>query len=160
MLDDYYPLFEWFEATTIGTVVRESIWLFPVIECVHLLGLALMGGALILIDLRLLGLGLRSQATPALARQAFPWFAAGWAAMIATGIPMFLSEAIKCFYSPPFWYKMVFLVAATLYTLTWRRGVTLAGDGAHGAVVRGLTAVASQGLWFAVGFSGRWIAFY
>ena len=42
-MDDLYALFEWFEATTIGTVVRESLWLFPVIECFHLLALALMG---------------------------------------------------------------------------------------------------------------------
>ena len=154
---DLYPLFEWFEATTIGTVVRESIWLFPVIECFHLLALALMGGALILVDLRLLGLGLRSQPTPVLARQAFPWFAAGWAVMIATGIPMLLSEPIKCYYSPPFWYKMGFLVIATVFTFTWRRKVT---GNESGAVTRGITALASQGLWFAVAFAGRWIAFY
>ncbi len=158
MLDDYYPLFEWFEATSLGTVVRESIWLFPVIECVHLLGLALMGGALILVDLRLLGWGLKSQATADVARQARPWLVLGWTTMILTGIPMFLSEAIKCFYSPPFWWKMVFLVLATIYTFTWRRRV--AGAAERTGALRVLTAVFSQGLWFAVGFSGRWIAFY
>ena len=47
-MDDLYALFEWFEATTIGTVVRESLWLFPVIECFHLLALALMGVLLLI----------------------------------------------------------------------------------------------------------------
>ena len=103
-MDDLYALFEWFEATTIGTVVRESLWLFPVIECFHLLALALMGGALIVVDLRLVGLGLRSQATADLARQARPWLLWGWVVLILTGVPMMLSESIKCFYSPPFWY--------------------------------------------------------
>ena len=40
---DLFPLFQWFEDTAIGTAVRESLWLFPVIEAVHLLALALMG---------------------------------------------------------------------------------------------------------------------
>lgn len=155
---DLYPLFEWFEATTIGTIVRESIWLFPVIECFHLLGLALMGGAVIAVDLRLLGLGLRAQPIADLARQARPWLLAGWATMIATGIPMFLSESIKCLYSPPFWYKMAFLIAATLYTFTWRKRVAANRDA--GAAVRGATALVSLGLWLGVGFAGRWIAFY
>jgi hypothetical protein len=157
-MEDWYLLFEWFEATTIGTVVRESLWLFPVIQCVHLLALALMGGAVIVVDLRLLGLGLRGQSMAELARQAQPWLVAGWAGMLSTGIPMFLSEAIKCFYSPPFWYKMSFLVIATIFTFSWRRRVT--GSDAAGPVARGLTALASLGLWFGVGFSGRWIAFY
>lgn len=157
---DLYTLFEWFEATTIGTVVRESIWLFPFIQCFHLLGLALLGGAVIAVDLRLLGLGLRSQPTAELARLARPWLLAGWWTMIATGIPMFLSESIKCFYSPPFWYKIGFLVVATIYTFTWRRRVAAAEEGRMGGIARGATALASLGLWFAVGFAGRWIAFY
>ena len=160
MPEDYYPLFEWFEATAVGTAVRESLWLFPVIECVHLLALSLLGGAVLLVDLRLLGLGLRSQPTAVLAGHARPWLLAGWGMMIATGVPMFLSEAIKCFYSPPFWYKMSFLVLATLYTFTWRRRVAARPDDETGALARGLTAVVSMGLWLAVGFAGRWIAFY
>ena len=41
-------LFDWLEQTTIGTVIRESTWLFPVVESVHLLGLALLGGAVVM----------------------------------------------------------------------------------------------------------------
>ena len=55
------PFFEWCEATTIGTLVRESLWLFPIIEAVHLLGLCLLFGALLIVDLRLLGVGLKDQ---------------------------------------------------------------------------------------------------
>ena len=80
--------------------------------------------------------------------------------MIATGIPMFLSEAIKCYYSPPFWYKMAFLVIATAYTFTVRRRVAGMDENRLGPVWGRLTALASLGLWFCVGFSGRWIAFY
>lgn len=157
---DLFPLFQWFEDTAIGTAVRESLWLFPVIEAVHLLALALMGGTVLLVDLRMLGFGLRSQPASSLARSAHPWLVGSLLTMIATGIPMFLSEAIKCYYSPPFWYKMAFLVIATAYTFTVRRRVAGMDENRLGPVWGRLTALASLGLWFCVGFSGRWIAFY
>ena len=151
------PLFQWFEATAIGTVVRESLWMFPVIQCVHLLALAMLGGALLVVDLRLLGLGLSAQPVAELARKVHPWLVGSLAAMIATGIPMFLSEALKCYYSPPFWYKMGLLAVAAIFAFTVRRRVL--ADGSRSARSR-LTAVVSLTLWFGVGFSGRWIAFY
>lgn len=157
---DLYPLFVWFEATAIGTAVRESLWLFPVIECIHLLGLALLGGTVLLLDLRLLGLGLRSQPTAGLAGKVQPWLVGALMTMISTGVPLFLSESIKCFYSPPFWYKMGFLVLATTFTFTARRKVAAAEPGRVRPVFTRLTAAVSLGLWFGVGFSGRWIAFY
>ena len=157
---DLQPLFQWFEATTIGTVVRQSLWLFPVIECVHLLALGLLGGTVLAVDLRLLGLGLREQPAAELTRQLNPWMAAALATMFATGIPMFLSEAIKCYYSPPFWYKMGSLVVASSFAFTVRRKVACAEPGRVPLFLVRLTAVVSLALWFAVGFSGRWIAFY
>jgi hypothetical protein len=79
---------------------------------------------------------------------------------IATGILMFLSEAIKCYFSPPFWYKMILLVLATLFAFTIRRRVALAESGRIATGWVKLTALVSMALWFGVGFSGRWIAFY
>lgn len=157
---DLLRLFEWCETTAIGVAVRDSLWLFPVIEAVHLLALSLLGGTILLVDLRLLGFGLRNQPTAQLARAAQPWLIGALAAMVATGVPMFLSEPIKCYYSPPFWYKMSFLAVAMLYTFTVRRRVATADPAKVGPLWGKLAAVASLGLWFCVGFSGRWIAFY
>lgn len=157
---DLLPVFEWLEATAIGVVIRDSLWLFPVIEAVHLLALALIGGTILIVDLRLLGFGIRSQSSATLAKSLHPWLVGGLITMIATGVPMFLSEAIKCYYSPPFWYKMSFLVVALLYTFTVRKRVAAADSMALGPVWGRLAALASLGLWFCVGFAGRWIAFY
>lgn len=154
---DLLPLFQWFEATKIGTVVRESLWLFPVIQCGHLLALAMLGGSVLVVDLRLLGLGLREQSVEVLAQRIHPWLVGSLVAIIATGILMFLSEALKCFYSPPFWYKMALLVMATLFAFTVRRRVLAASTG---QMRQRLTAAVSMALWLGVGFSGRWIAFY
>ena len=157
---DLLPVFEWLEDTAIGVVIRDSLWLFPVIEAVHLLALALIGGTILIVDLRLLGFGIRSQSSATLAKSLHPWLVGGLITMVATGVPMFLSEAIKCYYSPPFWYKMSFFAVALVYTFTVRKRIAASNAEALGPVWGRLSALVSLGLWFCVGFAGRWIAFY
>ena len=152
--------FEWCEATTLGLAIRDSLWLFPVIESVHLLALALLGGAVLVLDLRMLNLGLRRQAVARIARGAQPWLIGSLITMLVTGVLLFLSESIKCYYSPPFWCKMGFLATAILFTFTVRRKISTADEQRVGPVWGKLVALVSLGLWFGVGFSGRWIAFY
>jgi hypothetical protein len=154
-----YPFFEWCEATTIGNAIRTSLWAFAVIESVHLLGLAAIGGAVLIVDLRMLGIGLRRQAVADLARSAFPWMVGSLAVMLVTGVALFLSEAIKCYYSPAFWVKMWSLAFAMLFTFTVRRRVALAGEGRVRPVWYKVVALVSLSLWFGVGAGGRWIGF-
>jgi hypothetical protein len=151
------PLFQWFESTPIATVVRESLWLFPVIQCIHLLALALLGGSVLVVDLRLLGVGLTAQPLSEVAQKVHSWLLGSLCAIAVSGLLMFLSESLKCYYSPPFWYKMALLLCATAFALTFRRRVV--SGGGRPWVCR-LTAMVSLALWFGVGFSGRWIAFY
>ncbi len=63
----HYPLFRWFDATWIGSSIRASTYAFPIIECVHLLGMVLLLGTIVVIDLLLLGLGMRRQPVSRLA---------------------------------------------------------------------------------------------
>jgi hypothetical protein len=154
-----YPFFEWCEATTIGNAIRTSPWAFAVIESVHLLGLAAIGGAVLIVDLRMLGIGLRRQPVAELARNAFPWLVGSLAVMLVTGVALFLSEAIKCYYSPPFWVKMWSLALAMLFTFTVRRRVTLADEGRVRPIWYRVVALISLSLWFGVGAGGRWIGF-
>jgi hypothetical protein len=153
------PFFEWCENTAIGGVIRNSLWLFPVIESVHLLALALIGGAILVVDLRLLGLGLRRQPVSDLARDVQPWLAGGLVVMIGSGILLFLSEAIKCYYNAAFWTKMTFLLPALVFTWTVRRKVAAADETRVKPIWRKLVATASLGMWTVVGAAGRWIGF-
>lgn len=152
--------FEWCEATALGHAIRDSLWLFPAIQSVHLISLALLGGSVLLVDLRLLGFGLRHQPVAQLARDIEPWLIASLVTIVVTGIALFTSEALRCYYSEPFWWKMEFLAAAIPFTFTIRRKVTLADENRVGPIWGRLTAVVSLTLWFGVGLSGRWIAFY
>ncbi|MBM3782465.1 MAG: hypothetical protein FJW29_12490 [Acidobacteria bacterium] len=151
--------FEWCEATVLGETIRTSLWLFPAIECVHLLGLVMLGGSVLMVDLRLLGVGLREQPIAQVADAGHRLLTTGLIIMLATGIPLFLSEAIKCYYSPSFWVKILTLLPAIAFALTVRRRVTGADPATVNDRQRTLTAVASLGLWFTVAAAGRWIGF-
>ena len=152
------PWFEWCEATALGQGVRASLWLFPVIESVHLIGLAVLGGAVLLVDLRLLGLGLKSQPAGQLAKDAQPWLVASLVLMLATGVSLFLSEAVKCYWSPAFWVKMTTLPFAILFTLALRRRVLNEARPLAPLAAKAL-ALLSLSLWFTVAAAGRWIGF-
>jgi hypothetical protein len=151
------PFFEWCETTAIGQGIKDSAWLFPVIEAVHLLGLSALGGSLLVLDLRMLGLGLRRQSIAALAENTRAWLLGSLAVMIVTGTALFLSESVKCYYSEAFWLKITTLPVALLFTLTIRRRVALAGTGT--TLRTRLVGLVSLSLWFTVAAAGRWIGF-
>jgi len=153
------PLFQWCEKTPVGDAIRKSLWLFPVIETFHLLGLAVIGGAVLMVDLRLFGLGLRGQPVARVAKDAEPWLIGSLAVMLPTGFLLFLSESIKCYYSDAFWVKMTSLLLAIVFTFTVRRKVAMAEEGRAGPLGRVVVALVSLTLWCGVGAGGRWIGF-
>jgi hypothetical protein len=151
--------FQWCETSLLGNAIRSSPWAFAAIESCHLLALAVIGGAVLIVDLRLLGLGLRNQTVQEVARAAQPWMVGSLLVMIVSGVGLFLSESLKCYYSTPFWVKMTSLLLAIIFTFTIRRRVTMT-DGANlRPVLYKLVALVSLGLWFGVGAGGRWIGF-
>jgi uncharacterized membrane protein YhdT len=154
------PLFIWLENSGIGRSIRDSTWLFPWIESVHLVALSVLGGAVLIVDLRLLGVTLQKQPLNVLARDAYPWMVGSLLIMLVTGIALFLSEATKCFFNPPFWVKMACLLLAMIFTFTVWRKVTRAPEGHVGAGRMKFVAIVSLVLWFGVGAGGRGIGFY
>jgi hypothetical protein len=151
------PWFEWCEATAIGRAIKGSLWLFPVIESVHLLGLGMLGGSLLVVDLRMLGVGLSRQPLAQLAADSRRWLLASVAVLAATGSALFLSESVKCYYSQAFWVKITTLPVAMLFTLTVRQRVAMSRTDA--TTLTRLVAIASLALWLTVAAAGRWIGF-
>src|SRR5258708_14047442 len=113
---DLLPLFQSFYNTPIGEGIRNSTWLFPVIEAFHLLGLGLTAGAVLVVDFRLLGVGLRKQSAAQLWANTQPWLLGSVTLMFTSGIPLFLSESIKCLYSFAFWVKMTSLLLLLIFS--------------------------------------------
>jgi len=156
---DLLPLFQWCYDTSIGEAIRNSNWLFAIIEAVHLVSLGLLGGAVLMVDLRLLGVGLRKQPTAQLWAATQPWLLGSVIVLFMSGIPLFLSEAIKCLYSFPFWVKMTSLFLVLLFTFTIRRRVAQTGLASDRPLLGRLTAIISLSLWFGVAWGGRWIGY-
>ena len=156
---DPLPTFEWFYATPVGETIRNSVWMFPVIEAFHLLGLGFIGGAVLLVNLRLLGVGLTRQPVAQLSAEAQPWMLGALVVMFASGVPLFLSEATKAYYSFAFWIKMTCLLLALIFTFTIQRRVMQSNLVIEKPQLAKLVGIVSLVLWFGVAWGGRWIGF-
>lgn len=134
--------------------IRESIWAYPALEVVHLAGVALLLGNLLLFELRLIGLGADID-RPSLARLALPVAVAGFALAAASGLVMFASQPAELLVNPAFRLKMGLLMLAGLNALTFHlRGGSRRDD----AIAQG-QGLLSLALWLAVLGCGRWIAY-
>lgn len=153
------PFFNWCYQTPMAETIRDSAWLFPVIEAFHLLGFGLTLGAVLTVELRLLGFGIQQQPVEKLAANAQPWLLGGIVLMFASGTPLFMSESIKAYYSAAFWVKMTSLVLVLVYTFTLRRRVARTELILDRPRLGRLMALMSLGLWFGVAWGGRWIGF-
>ena len=143
-------------ANPVGATITRSMWLFPAIESVHLLGIALLGGAVLMVSLRLLGLGLTLEAVSTVERDARPWLISALALLLVSGILMGLRETQKLSGSPAFAVKMAALAAALVFTFAVMR--PLARRDVTGLPAKTI-AVVSIALWLAVALAGRWIGF-
>jgi len=107
-------IIQWMQNSDIGTGIRESIWLFPIVETTHVLALAFSVGVLVWFDLRLMGWGMKHQPISQVHKQMMPIAFVGFVIMFITGLLLFWSEAEKCYLSGFFRAKVVFLVLAAL----------------------------------------------
>ena len=149
----------WLQYSAPLHALRESPIFFPIVATIHLMGLALIGGAVLVVDLRLLGLALQDQPVAALAEDADRWLFRGLAVMVSTGILLFMCFATKYYYLTFFWVKMAALLLVIVFTFSVRRRAVMAGD-AEVSPARGrLVALVSILLWTTVAIGGRYIGF-
>jgi len=152
-------LFESLQYSAPLVAMRASPWVFPMIASIHLLGLAMLGGAVLVVDLRLLGLGLIDQPAAAIGRAAEPWLIGSLFILLPTGALLFMCFATKYYYLTSFWVKVAGLVVALAFTFTVRRRFVASLGGeivAHGAKAVAVTSVI---LWVAIALCGRLIGF-
>jgi len=153
------PTFEWMNNLPVSAAIRESIWISPLVNVGHLLALVLLIGALLIVDLKLLG---SDEGTPLdkIARDAEPWFIRGFVLMFLTGVPQLISNALREYYSPFFWTKTLMLALALIFTFTIRRRVVLSPNGAVSTGMRKLVGAASIVLWAGVAIPARLIGLF
>ena len=153
-----FDLFDWLQYSSPITAMRSSPWFFPVIASIHLMGLALIGGAVLVVDLRLLGLGLREQPAAQVARDGERWLLLSLLVLLPTGTLQFMCfAATKYYYLKAFWVKMAALPIALVFTFAVRHRVAMADEKRLHPAWRKLVAVVSLSLWSTVAIAGRWI---
>ena len=130
-------------------------WLYPALEIAHIVGIALLVGSLVLVELRIWGRAAELPLVP-LARFGLRLTLVGFALAAVSGTTMFLSQPSELLANVPFLVKMGLLACAGLNAAAfhWRGGV--ARDDAIGRA----QTLASLGLWLAIIICGRWIAYY
>jgi 23S rRNA maturation mini-RNase III len=153
-------VFQWLEKTSLSVVINESLWAFAVVEAIHLLALAVIGGAVLVVDLRMLGLVFQRQKVGDLARVAQPWFVWSLVAILVTGFILFLSLAASKYYVHTyFWVKMYFLAAAMIFSFTVRHRIIMGNDARANSMLAKVVALVSLFLWSGVGFAGKAIGY-
>ena len=114
---------QWLESTDISTSIRESQGVFPAIEGTHLLALGVSVGTIALSDLRLLGVLLRKESASKVLRSLLPFTIVGFILVFMTGGLLFLSEPVKSYRNPWFWFKLSFIVLAGINALVFHTTV-------------------------------------
>jgi hypothetical protein len=160
---DVLAFCQWLENTGWAINIRQSLWLFPTIETVHLFGIVLLVGATSALDLRLLGLVMKGESVSKIAGRLLPWALVGLVVQITSGFLMFASEATRCWPNVAFRMKMIMILLAgtnalifhvTVYRRveSWDKSLVTPA----GAKLAGCFSIL---LWFGIVAAGRWIAF-
>jgi len=139
--------------------MRNSHWDFAIVEMAHLLGLAGLGGAILIVDLRLLGVVLRRRPVARLAKDLWPILIGSLAVMLASGTLLATAFPLKYYYSPAFRLKMLILALAVLFYFTLHLRIVRSDPQPLSAWPK-IAAVVSLVLWLGVGVAGRAIGFY
>jgi hypothetical protein len=154
---------EWLGATAGSIALRESAWVYPIIESVHVLGLCVFVGLATLLDLRLVGMAFRTDRVSEVAGRLLPWTLSGFAVMVFTGVMLFYSDPMRFYGNVFFRIKLVLLILAGLNAWVFHATVYLrvAAWDMDAVPPRGARAAgaASLVLWMGVVTTGRMIAY-
>ncbi|HEV7691719.1 MAG TPA: DUF6644 family protein [Hyphomonadaceae bacterium] len=152
----------WLENLPFPTAIRESAWLYPIFETIHVMALALVVGSIATVDLRLLGVARRNQPAWRIAQQALPWTWIAFAVAVVTGALLFSSQAVKYVDNVPFRIKLVLLALAGINMAAFQFGagrtINTWGEGQAPTGAR-IAGALSLVFWIGVVAAGRWIGF-
>lgn len=158
-----YHLCQWIYTTRLSVSIRESTWVFPIIESIHTLGIVLVVGTVSIFDLRLLGLIMRREPVSRIGRQVLPWTWTGFIVMFISGLLLSIAESATNYHNVAFRIKLLLLVLVGLnpliFHLTIYRSVN-SWDIANVTPLRArAAATCSLVLWTGIIVAGRMIAY-
>ena len=154
-----FPFFEWMETTWFGIIGKTWGAAFAFVQTIHLLSLALLGGAVLAAEGRILGLLLTDVSAQIIIERCHVLLVWALVLLISTGVFMACGVALKVYYLPVFWYKMLALGTGILFHFYIRKPLFRFDLQQINPIVVKMTAIASILVWFMVAATGRWIGF-
>lgn len=153
---------DWLAATPLAAAMRDSPWLYPIVEIVHITGFCILVGAVAMFDLRVLGWA-RALPVSALGRHLLPWSLASLALVVPAGLAMFSTEPRAFLANPVFLLKLTLIAAAGINALLFHAGtyrsVAAWETGRPAPPLARIQALLSLILWLAVICCGRMLAY-
>jgi hypothetical protein len=152
----------WLETSDLAVAMRQWLWLYPIVEIIHISGFVILVGAAVMFDLRLLGVS-RSLPVTAMAHHLLPWSRASLMLVLPSGLLMFTAHATEMAANPAFRLKLLCLALAGLNAGLFHRGVftSVSGWDQHVTVPGAArsAAVLSLLLWTSILTCGRLLAY-
>jgi hypothetical protein len=153
---------KWLEGTGVASGIRHSLFVFPLLESAHVIGLALVFGTIVVIDLRLLGVASSERPFSRMASDILKWTWAAFLLTAVTGVLMFMTNAVVYAGNTAFRVKVALLLLAGLNTLVFEltaaRTIQRWNQSSAPPIARAV-AIVSLGIWIAIIFAGRVIGF-
>ncbi len=156
---DLLPFFEWLDTSLLADIAKAYGGVFAVVQMFHLLALSLLGGTVLLGDLRLLGVVMKGVPSQVIIENTQKWFTVSLVVLILSGIFMAAAVAMKLYYNEMYWAKMAALAAGIVFVYAIRRPLLRFDHDTINPWAMRLIAVTSMTIWFTVAASGRWIGF-
>jgi len=150
----FLHLFRWFSHTWLSCTMRDSTWGFAIVEVGHLLALAILGGTILTLDLRLLGLGLKRQPAASVAQAVYPLLLGSLTLMVVSGVLLVATDPMKYYESGPFRIKILLLVIGIVVHFVIQIKTAKNKTEVIPVWTRG-AAILSLLLWLGVGVAGR-----
>ena len=151
------------EGSRFATTVRDSIWMFPIVESIHVISFSLVVGTVVVIDLRLLGLASTQRSFQRIAADVLKWTWGAFVLTVATGLTMFTTNAQIYYHNAFFRTKMLLLGLAglnmVLFEVTAGRTVQRWDKSISAPRAGKAAAILSLTIWITIIFMGRIIGF-
>ncbi len=158
-----WPFASWLATTALSKLFQDVLWIIPVSQCIHIVGISILFGSALAINLRLLGLWFLDRYISELARSLLPWMWGSLFVLVLTGFVQTTAEPVREFQSPFFWTKMTLLAIVVLLTAAFSGSVSANAERWDAAVTRPAGArtfaILSSVLWVGIIVFGRLIAY-
>ena len=156
---DLYPFFDWLDTSMLADISKAYGGVFAAVQMFHLLGMSMLGGMVLVGDLRLLNLLLKDVPSEQVIVNTQKWFNVALAIVMTSGIFMSSAVAMKLYYNDMFWAKMTSLGLGITFVYVIRRPLLKFKHDTLNPWTIKLVAVTSISIWFTVAAAGRWIGF-